>query len=175
MTTRRKWMFGGVAGGVALVLVAVLYVKVQEARHSVRQTLCVHNLKFISTAMQVYARDNGGSFPNSLSALYPQYLPQLEAYICPELLPDFEKKRDISQPTSSKLEPAEIDSMASYVLVPGLTLSGDKDAVVAYEKTDNHSGKGRSFLYLDGRGAWEPSEKWRDGPPNVNLPPGFRE
>jgi len=168
-------LFGGVTGVVALVLGALLYVKLQEMQHTTRQTLCVHNLKFISMAMQQYAGDNAGSFPNSLSALYPKYLPQLEAYICPELFAEFKKERGVSQTSSLKLDTADIDSLASYSLVPGLSASGDKDTVVAYEKTDNHSGMGRSFLYLDGRGAWEPPVNWRGGPPNVNLPADLKK
>ena len=51
--------------------------------------------------------------------------------------------------------------------------TSDIVSVIAYEKEDNHFGKGRSLLYLDGRGAWEPPENWRGGPPNTSLPEGF--
>jgi hypothetical protein len=58
--------------------------------------------------------------------------------------------------------------------VPGLSPGGDKDTVIVYEKEDNHFARGRSVLYLDGRGAWEPPKNWHGGPPNPNLPQAFR-
>ncbi|MFA6239458.1 MAG: hypothetical protein WC655_00930 [Candidatus Hydrogenedentales bacterium] len=170
MTLRKKWVLGGVAGPLALVAGVVMFVALQDARKKTYQTRCVHNLKFISMALSQYAKDNDGSYPNSLSALYPEYLPDLDAFVCPQLRVPFESERGTQHPFAPGPKPEEIDSLGSYALVPGLSANGDKDTVVAYEKEDNHSGRGRSLLYLDGRGAWEPPENWRDGPPNVNLP-----
>ena len=136
--------------------------------------MCVHNLKILSIALNGYADEHEGQFPDSLSALYPEWGMDLGVFICPELRKKYKRERGIPHPfTSDDPTSAEIDALCSYAYVPGLSPDGNKDTVIAYEKEDNHFGKGRSLLYLDGRGAWEPPEHWGDGPPNENLPEGF--
>ncbi|MCP4641888.1 MAG: hypothetical protein GY851_15710, partial [bacterium] len=150
------------------------YSSVRNARTEMRQTLCVHNLKQVACVLNVYAKNNGGRYPDTMSALYPKYIPELLVYVCPEVRERCEKERGIPHPFSSDDPTAdEIDALSSYTLVPGLSSNGAANTVVAYEKVDNHSGMGRSLLYLDGRGAWEPPANWRGGPPNATLPEGF--
>ena len=177
MRSRRKWFFLGVGSALVLALGFLLFSALQGARASARRTVCVHHLKFVAMALKMYAEEHEGRYPDSLSALYPNYLRELEVLICPVVQGKHRGQGGTPQPpfTSDKPTSAEIDALCSYAYVPGLSPSGDKDTVIAYEKQDNHSGMGRSLLYLDGRGAWEPPENWRDGPPNKTLPEGFEE
>ena len=176
MRSRKKWVF--LVVGSALVLALGIGLRgclhcLHDARASARRTTCVHNLKVLSISMKLYADEHEGQFPDKFSALYPEYITDLRMLICPELSAKYKRERGIPHPFSPEPTPEEIDSLSSYVLVPGLTTSDDKDTVIAYERGDNHSGMGRSLLYLDTRGAWEPPENWRYGSPNKNLPEGF--
>jgi hypothetical protein len=143
------------------------------ARHSSRQTRCVHNLKLIASGLKAYADGHDGRLPERLSELWPKYLPGLEALVCPEVQVACMRERGVPHPFTPNPSPDDIQALSSYTYVPGHTLKDAGDTVIVYEKRDNHFGKGRSLLYLDGHGAWEPPENWRHGPPNKNLPTGF--
>lgn len=173
MRPGRKWLLRGVGFGFALALAFFLFCRLQNARQSARRTMCVHNLKILAIGLESYAEEHDGRFPDRLSALYPTYITTLDVFVCPELRVKYKRDCGVPHPFSSEPTPEQIDSLCSYALVPGLSTSDDKDTVIAYEKVDNHSGMGRSLLYLDGHGAWEPPENWRNGPPNKNLPEGF--
>ena len=122
----------------------------------------------------MYAEEHEGRFPDRLSALYPESVQDLRMLVCPEQRNRGVEKDGVPYPFSSNdPTPDEINEACSYAYVRELSPGGDPDTVIAYEKKDNHFGKGRSLLYLDGRGAWEPPGNWRGGPPNANLPEGF--
>ncbi len=164
-----------VGAGVALVCLVALCVwhALDTARHSTRQTLCVHNLKMISTGLNVYAKEHNGRFPDRLSELWPKHLPGLECLVCPGTQSVCMREHGVPHPFPPSPDADQIDLLSSYAYVPGHTISDPPDTVIVYEKTDNHFGRGRSLLYLDGHGAWEPPKNWRNGPPNKNLPPEF--
>ena len=166
----RGWKRRLAAAGAVLVAGAAAFGVqrcVDTARHATRQTLCVHNLKHVHLALKRYAEEHEGRLPGKLSELWPKYLPGPDVLVCPELL--------ASAPHTLPPNPSpdDIERLCSYACVPGHTFKDGPDTVLVYEKRDNHFGKGRSLLYLDGRGAWEPPENWRNGPPNRTLPPGF--
>ena len=169
---KRRIVFG-LAAVLTIVAVLALLRLMENARHDARIIRCVHNLKLISISLKMYANENDGRFPDKLSALYPKYLHNLEFLICPELRAKYKAERGTTHPFSANPSPGDIDALSSYAYVPGHKNTDAADVVIVYEKVDNHFGKGRSLLYLDGHGAWEPPENWRDGPPNTTLPPGF--
>lgn len=123
--------------------------------------------------MKLYANEHGGRFPDRLSELWPKYIPDLDCVICPEIQVVCMRERGISHRFPPNPDPDTIEKMSRYAYVPGYKMTDAADAVIAYEKADNQLGKGRSLLYLDGHGAWEPPENWRNGPPNETLPSGF--
>lgn len=174
MKSRTKWLCAGLAFAVVLALAVFCAYELRGMRRDVRRTLCVHNLKIVAIALNIYAEEHEGTFPDTLSALHPTYIPNLEVLICPELQVTYARERGVTHPFTSTPTAEEIDTLCSYEYVPGLSAIGDKDTVIAYEKEDNHFGKGHSLLYLDGRGAWEPPENWRGGPPNKNLPEALK-
>jgi len=164
-----------VAGTAALAVAAALGVwfRLEEARASARQTVCVHNLKFLSTSLSRYAEEHGGRYPGRLADLWPQYIVNLEDLVCPEVRAACLRGHGVPHPFPENPDADTLERLSSYAYVPGHTVSDPPDTVIAYEKEDNHGGQGRSLLYLDGRGAWEPPQNWRNGPPNTTLPPGF--
>lgn len=152
-----------------------LWPRLKDARCSARQTMCVHNLKFLAIGLKAYADDHDGRFLDRLSALWPEYVVSLEVFVCPEVQVVCRRKHGVSHPYPNNPDADTIERMSNYEYVPGHTISDPADTVIAYEKVDNHYGRGRSLLYLDGHGAWEPPKNWRNGPPNKTLPPGFRK
>lgn len=56
------------------ILAGVLIPNYVRARSKSQLTACQAGLKSIATALEVYATENSGHFPNSLTALTPNYL-----------------------------------------------------------------------------------------------------
>ena len=163
MTRKRK------AAAVIIVLVLLVFVGLavpfssylRLVRREVRQTLCVHNLKLIALQLRMYADEHDGAFPDKWSTLVadPEYgaSDMLEIFVCPEQSRRYEKTYGVPYTVSG---PEDVDERSSYVLVPGLRMTDDKDTILAYEKGDNHGGIGHSVLYLDTRGGWDPPSNW---------------
>jgi hypothetical protein len=144
--------------------------EVRRAGRASNQTLCVHNLKMLASALKIYAQDHGGKYPDRISELVPQYITNVSFLVCPEQGHTYQKTHEAPYPLTLQTPPEQIDALSSYRLLPGRSVRDAVDMVAAYEVGDNHFGKGRSVLYMDGHGAWEPPDKWRGGPANPNLP-----
>lgn len=148
MRYRTKWLLFGAGFGFVVVLAFLLGGAFGDARATARRSVCVHNLKLLAAPLKAYAEEHDGRFPDKVSDLYFALPPDNRDYlagilICPE--------RGAFQRLYPEPTPEDIDSLSSYAVVPGLALGDDKDEVIAYEKEDNHSGAGRSVLYVDGR------------------------
>lgn len=176
MRASRKHLVSFILMGLLLLgLLAFLVIApmIERSRNENSKTLCVHNLKLLALVLKMYAVDHGGVYPNKFSELGPKYLIEADFLVCPQQKADYEGSHRTPYPLSLQSPPDQIDALSSYVLVPGLRTSDAPDKVLAYERADNHHGQGKSLIYLDGHGAWEPPENWRGGPRNTNLPPGF--
>ncbi len=148
-------------GAIALATFGVFFlIELADARQAAFSTSCVHNLKLIALPLHMYAKEHGNRFPEKLSVLYPEYLTDPRCLICPNLRGHYEETMGKEYPFSDPPTAEEIDTLCSYVYVPGHGLDGDKDTVVAYEKVDNHHGRGRALLYLDGRAFRKRPEEW---------------
>ena len=158
-------------GAIALVSFGVFFaVKLGEARQAAFAVSCVHNLKLISLPLIMYAEEHENRFPDKLSDLYPEYLTDPRCLICPILRGHYKKTMGKEYPFSDPPTAEEIDTFCSYTYVPGHALDDDKDIMVAYEKVDNHRGKGRALVYLDGRAFRKLPEEWPVGPPQAGQP-----
>jgi prepilin-type processing-associated H-X9-DG protein len=135
---------GIVLGSIGTVIAAVVFVPfsyaLREAQESACRGACRNNLKDIAVSLRTYAQDNGGAFPEKLSALYPRYVSDLGVFVCP----------------SSGNEPgppARIDEWCEYTYSPGLHPTGtpaDADVLLCYDSQYRHIPSGRNVLYLDG-------------------------
>jgi len=136
-------------------------------RRETRQTLCVHNLKMIALQVRMYADEHDGAFPDKWSTLVADpvfgFSDALEIFVCPEQSIQYKKTHGAPYTVTGA---EDVDERSSYVLVPGLHITDDKDTILAYEKGDNHGGIGHSLIYLDGRGAWDPPSNWYWTRPN---------
>ena len=98
--TRKTVLYCVLGAGIAL-LGARAAVGVHRAREQARQVMCVHNLKVLSMALDYYARENDGLFPDSWAALmaYPDTgLADLEfanqALVCPAFRRRYKREHD---------------------------------------------------------------------------------
>jgi len=105
------------------------------------KTACLANLKTIGTACTVYAAEHNGRYPERLSELYPDHVPELDIFVCPA--------------TGAKIgSPQEIDSKTSYEYRgASLDLRTLKEpsyqVILACDKAGNHR-RGKNILYADG-------------------------
>ena len=65
------------------ILAAMLSPALSKAREKARQTTCMNQLKQLGLAEQMYRDDNHQAWSYWLSSLYPGYMPDEKAYICP--------------------------------------------------------------------------------------------
>jgi len=81
--------------GIIVVLMAILFPVFTIARNKARKTQCQHQLHEIALALKTYKESNNGRYPpapvfvngryeGGLSALYPDYIDNLDVLICPK-------------------------------------------------------------------------------------------
>ena len=153
----RKPGAGMTPGRMALLLLVVLvalggviYVVMQPAIRRARETshraACIGNLQQIGTALQMYASDWNGQFPDSLDPLVLNGTLSVDSLVCPS-------SGDTVVPGSTF--PEQLANLAkgkhqSYVYVgKGLSALSPRQPV-AYEPLHHHQNAGVHVLYSDG-------------------------
>lgn len=159
-----------------LLILFVVYFNPSGARYQSRkQVACRQNLQFLYLALQMYANDHTGRFPQTrmaetaepvLSLLVPQYTTRTELFICPGS-------------RHRKLKPAQpfADARISYAYLMGLTndnnpgqwLLSDRQVNTLPKQTgerlfatnsigpgSNHRQFGGNVLFTDGHTAFSP-------------------
>jgi len=102
---------------------------------------CASNLHQIGSACTAYAAVHDGRYPERLSELHPDYVPNLDMFVC--------------QSTNDKIaSPDEIDTKTSYEYRgAGLNLRTVREpsyqVILACDKAGNHR-RGKNILYADG-------------------------
>ena len=95
---------------------------------------CGSHLKELAIGCKMYAREHGGQFPDTLEALFPQYITYEGPFRCPG-------RNSTSGTTGS----------SDYEIIPGMTEKSSAKAILIQEKsTGNHSIAGRNVLHVDG-------------------------
>ena len=126
---------------VVIAIIGILFTfittGVQTARRKASQAKCANNLRQIGIALSLYATDHGERFPQSLDALYPEYVDDMEAFVCP----------------SSGNEVPSTPVGGDYEYQTGLTASSESTAPIVSDKPGNHK-HGGNVLYLGGQVKW---------------------
>jgi len=150
---------------VAIVLVAIILAAawfgfrpaLVGGLHEEHELACQENLRKIGMALQVYASEHYGEFPEGrrmedvFARLAPltddkgERLVTEETFLCPAAAADRGEWKRAGEIT---------DESSSYVWTPELTATAPADIMVFYEKSPNHHGGGRNVLYVDGRVEW---------------------
>jgi len=103
---------------------------------------CMANLKQLGLPLHAYGADNQGRYPDSLTDLYlgkPPYVSVPYPLACPGYV------QTIRIGMTDELIPS------GYLYVTGLTDKNPGSVMVAFDASpDNHAGRGRNILFLDG-------------------------
>ncbi len=150
----KGWAIGGLAWGYGFIIVVILsfFLKAQDEKS------IMYHLEQIVMELHRYANDNGGKFPDRLSALYPNYIPKIEIFF----YPDF--KREM-------ITPENIDTYGCYGYVNGLTQSSEAGSLLAYVQSNHYFGTedGRHELLVDGTVKWKSIDIKRIKRDDINL------
>jgi prepilin-type processing-associated H-X9-DG protein len=138
------------------ILAAILFPVFARAREKARQTSCLTNLKQISLALSLYARDYAGHFPpgqDDLTPLIDRYLLDPEPLTCPS----------VSQPREGETPPATTPAM-DYFYRAGFCDDDDPLTLLVADNTlDRHNG-GPNCLFADGHIKWFRTPRGGDDP-----------
>lgn len=118
---------------ITFVLLTPFVNKIRERAHIIR---CANHISMISLALHTYAADNNGSFPQSLSGLYPRYIKEERVFDCP------------ASGSAGTFEKPD------YEYVSNLTESSDPTEVIVYDRDGNHGNLGRNLLRVGGSVEW---------------------
>jgi len=146
------------------IMAAMVFPVFARARESARKAVCLSNIKNVCLALQMYAGDNGGVYPDgrSWSDALAGYVPNKAAFVCPS-----QRQRDapcgyaLNQEISGAATASIRDPQGTIALFEsdrGWNAVGGWDLLTARPR---HLG-GDSFGYLDGHSDWvvrEPSSQ----------------
>jgi prepilin-type processing-associated H-X9-DG protein len=141
---RKTWIILAVfASSAAVSLVAMLQrPSITPDRETPWRVICASHLKQIGTGIQLYARDHGGSLPDSFATVLRTEDLTPDLFVCPT-----DGAVAAESVAVFKGTPAD----CSYVyLGDGLTSDAAADVIVAMDRLDNHDHDGINILFGDG-------------------------
>lgn len=109
---------------------SILLPSLSRARELSKRTVCMSNLRGISSACYIYAQDHD-KFPPDFQALIDANYVTAKQFVCP----------------SSGAEPGDLS--ACYTYIPGQSPSSNPTNVLIYENLENHRGEGAAVLFVD--------------------------
>lgn len=107
----------------------------------------MNSIRQIGLACKQYAIDHDGRFPDRISQLQTDnYLSPGKIDICPSAV----------FPQES-LTAENVDRLASYVILQGLTEAADPEQALVIEKWGSHKGQGGNVFRVGGQAGWVPA------------------
>lgn len=118
----------------------------KDLQEDIHRTSCENNFKQITLYLLMWANEHGGTFPETLSELYPDHIDEesMSIFVCPSA-------------GHKPGNPERIDEWSDYVYNGGKRWTREEGplTLIAYDKPGNHRG-GRNELYSDGTVKWKP-------------------
>ncbi len=179
------------------ILAGILLPALSRARESGRRTECASNLRQIGLGLIMYSNENNEQFPNGgatgmtdLNALYPDYVSERKAFICPsDNLVTYAENANITG--GDAFEKDECSYGYDHTHGPadpsGVAIAGDRPTnddstpgVPQNANSPNHGGTvnaigtaddpgyGQNVVYVDGHVEWvaSPTAGWADASGN---------
>jgi hypothetical protein len=111
---------------------------VMDTSQDSTRSSCVNNLKQLGIGCRMYAKAHEGHFPDTIEALFPQYITDESLFRCPGA-------------GSSGNSTLGTTGSSDYEMIPGMTEKSPAKAILIQEKnTGNHTTAGRNVLHVDG-------------------------
>jgi prepilin-type processing-associated H-X9-DG protein len=135
---------------------SILLPSLNRARDTSNRVKCAGNERQIGQAILLYANEHKGRYPQDLGTLVKSEPIDLDAFICPA--------SGDSVPQNIRTAPKDaqatwVNDNSNFVYIgQGLNFNAPADAVVLYERADNHDQEGMNMLYADGHVEWNEME-----------------
>lgn len=123
---------------VVIITSGFMFPAIQYTRVRMRKIMCANNLREIGMALYIYAKENGGKFPQTLKTLYDEH------YLADKKIMDCAGTKEIGTPL-----------LPDYEYTEGMTIKDSSREVLVKDKPQNHAHKGVNVLYLNGKIEWE--------------------
>jgi prepilin-type processing-associated H-X9-DG protein len=136
------------------VMTSILLPSLNRARETANRVKCASNQRQIGMAILLYSNENKGKYPPDLGTLIKTQDITPEVFVCPSSENDAvpAQIRQADKGTQAKW----VNDHSAYVYVgAGMRNDAPADAIVLYEKSDNHDEDGMNFLYGDGHVDWQ--------------------
>jgi hypothetical protein len=141
-------MLAALAASGAALIAWSLTASLGRAREPANRVKCASNMHQIGHAIQLYAAEHGGRFPDRLADLYLTLEVSSEMFVCASST-DEKATGATMQEVAHKL--SDGNHHVSYIYTGrGLTLSTvNVDTVLLHERLDNHDNDGADCLFGD--------------------------
>jgi len=128
---------------VAMIVLLVLFftLLVPMVKEESSKAACMENLHQIGAACNAYAAEHNGRYPERLSELYPDYVPDLEVFVCPSTGEKIGSPQEINAKTSYEYHGAALNASTAAEPLG--------QAILACDKPGHHR-SGKNILYADG-------------------------
>lgn len=143
---------GGSMGGASVaqagVMMRIMLPSLNRARETANRVKCASNMRQIGQAMQLYANEHKGKFPNDFGEMLLTQDVTIEVFTCPSSAANIPAEVRQMQPQQ---QAAWVNANAHYYyLGKGKNNAIDPSRVMIYEKEANHGGDGMNMLFGDG-------------------------
>ncbi len=126
-----------------IIFISLLSPLIKDVRNKATILACEENLYKIGWGLTLYAKDNGGKFPETLNELVTKgYLADKKTLNCPA---------------------AARENSPDYEYISGYSIASPYEKPIVHDKQGNHKG-GKNVLYIDGKVSWEQEEISGDVP-----------
>jgi uncharacterized membrane protein len=144
---------GMILGCFSLVfLPAMMIPSFSRARETANRVKCAQNLRQIEQAIVIYTNTYNGAYPPDLGTLYKDQQLDLHLFVCPDT--------STTPPPNMSVDQAEqwVNMNSDYVYVgSGMASPAPANALIIYEKDQDHAPDGNNILYGSGVVAFVPT------------------